>query len=387
MSSVSVPVSIVKCEAYDEDLVYRSLKAAVDHVGGMDTFVAKGQTILLKPNAVAGRPPEKCVTTHPLVVKAVARLVAEAGATPLIGDSPQVGPVAKTVAKCGIQEVAKDLGVDIVEFEPITVNNPGGKVFRTLTIGKIVTEVDGVINIAKIKTHALMCFTLSVKNMFGCVPGARKAQWHVKTYEAGTEYLAQVLLDLYYYVKPVLNIVDGVVGMEGMGPGFGEPRHVGVLVAGPDGVAVDRVICEMLGVRVSRVPILDVALREGYGVGNLEDINIVGERLEDVKVADFKLALGEELPQKILKRLKGFLRTYLTTQPLINQETCEACEMCCEACPLNCIGSESGTLKINKDICIQCLCCMEICPHGAIDLRPGGLLRAYQKVNRIFRAA
>ena len=65
-------------------------------------------------------------------------------------------------------------------------------------------------------------------------------------------------------MNPVLNIVDGIMGMEGMGPGFGDPRHLGLLVAGPDGVAVDRIICELLSIRVNRIPILTVALRERY---------------------------------------------------------------------------------------------------------------------------
>jgi uncharacterized protein (DUF362 family)/NAD-dependent dihydropyrimidine dehydrogenase PreA subunit len=356
-------------------------------LGGIKKFVAPGQKVLLKPNIVANRPPEKCVTTHPLVVKAVALLVSQAGATPLIGDSPQMGSVVKTANKSGIEEIANDLGVDIVEFEPVIVQNPDGKIFKSFTIGKIINEVDRVINIPKLKTHALLVVSLAVKNIFGCVPGARKAQWHVKTYEAGIEYLAQMQLDLYYFVKPVLNIVDGVIGMEGMGPGFGDPRPLGFLIAGPDGVAVDRIICELLNIRANRVPVLNVALREGYGAGKLESIKILGEKIENLKVLDFKLAPGEELPAKILKILKNPLKAYLTNHPMIKQVECEACELCCEACPLQCIASEKGALKIDEDSCIQCLCCIEICPHGAIDLRPGSLLKAYKGIKKIFGAA
>jgi uncharacterized protein (DUF362 family)/NAD-dependent dihydropyrimidine dehydrogenase PreA subunit len=344
----------------------------------MHHFVAPGQKILLKPNLVGSRPPDKCVTTHPLVVKAVGRLVIEAGATPLIGESPQLGPVKKIVSKCGIEGIAGDLGIDIVEFEPVRVPYPQGKIFKKFVIGKIIKEVDGVINLPKLKTHALLGLTLSVKNIFGCIPGARKAQWHVKTYEAGIEYLAQVLLDLFYCVHPVLNIVDGVTAMQGMGPGSGVPRHVGLLVAGADGVAVDRVVAEALSVQAEMIPTLAVALREGYGFGKLADIGVVGEQLDAVRVSDFELAFGDELSSKILKIFKKFFRAYLTTQPRINQAACEACAMCSKACPLHCIASENDAFKIDETTCIQCLCCFEICPHRAIDLRRGALLNVAQ---------
>jgi len=364
-------------------MVYQKVKEAIDLLGGMKNFVSPGEKILLKPNMLMGRPPEKCVTTHPLVVKAVAILVSEARATPLIGDSPELGSAEKAANKCGIGDMARELGIDLVEFEPITVKNPEGKIFKTLTIGKIVKEVDRVINLPKLKTHALTLLTLSVKNMHGCIPGARKGQWHVKTYKAGKEYFAQMLLDLNLLVNPVLTIVDGVMAMEGMGPGSGDPRHLGLFIAGTNGVAVDRIISEIINVEPEHSPILRVAIKKGYGIGQLDEIDIVGEKLEDVRVVDFKLPHKEDMFDRMPNILKRFLKTYLTIHPVINQEECEACEMCLRACPMNYISSEDGKLKIDKHGCIQCLCCLEICPKGAIDLMPGGLLKVYNGIRKI----
>ena len=143
MSTPSVQVSIVKCKDYEQNLVYQKVKEAVDLLGGMEDFVAPGQKVLLKPNLVGGRPLDKCVTTHPSVVRAVAISVIEAGATPLIGDSPQMGSVEKVANKCGIGDVARELGVDIVEFEPVTVQNPGGKIFKSSHIqGRSATKAE-----------------------------------------------------------------------------------------------------------------------------------------------------------------------------------------------------------------------------------------------------
>jgi len=380
---LSTSVSIVKCQTYREEMVYQKLKEALDLLGGIQKFVSPGEKILLKPNLLIGRPPEKCVTTHPFVVKAIALLVKEAEATPLIGDSPQLGSVQKAAHKSGIGDIARELGIDIVEFEPITVQNPEGKIFKHLTIGKIIKEVDKVINLPKLKTHAFTLLTLSVKNMLGCIPGTRKGQWHVKTYKAGKEYFAQLLLDLNILVNPVLTIVDGVMAMEGMGPGFGDPRHLGLFIAGTDGVAVDRIISEIINVELEHSPILKVAIEKGYGSGKLEEIDIVGEKLEDVRVVDFKLPHKEDVFERIPNIFKKFFKTQLTIHPVINQEECEACEMCLRACPMNCISSENGKLNIDEHGCIQCLCCLEICPHGAIDLMPGGLLKIYSGIRKI----
>lgn len=377
-------VSLVTCQAYQEQTVHEKIKKAVDLLGGMHRYVSPGEKVLLKPNLCIGRPPETCVNTHPLVVKSVARLVQEAGATPLIGDSPMLGPARNAADKSGIGDVARELGVDLVEFEPVTVEHPDGKIFKTFTIGKIVKEADKVINLPKLKTHALLLLTLAVKNMYGCIPGTRKAQGHVKTFKAGKEYFAQMILDLNALVNPVLTIVDGVMAMEGMGPGFGDPRHLGLFIAGTDCVAVDRVIAEIVKVKPEHDPLLRVAITKGYGVGELEEIAVAGETIQDVSVSDFKLPPKEDPFDRIPDVLKKALKSYLTDQPVINQEKCEACEMCLRACPIDNVDLEDGTLKIDERACIQCLCCVEVCPHGAIDLVPGRLLKIYGTIRKLF---
>jgi uncharacterized protein (DUF362 family)/Pyruvate/2-oxoacid:ferredoxin oxidoreductase delta subunit len=377
-------VSLVTCQDYQEKAVHEKIKEAIDLLGNIDRYVSPGEKVLLKPNLCIGRPPEKCVNTHPLVVKSIARLVQEAGATPLIGDSPMLGPARNAADKSGIGDVARELGVDLVEFEPIPVLNPEGKIFKTFTIGKIVKEVDKVINLPKLKTHALLLLTLGVKNMYGCIPGTRKAQGHVKTFKAGKEYFVQMILDLTVLVKPVLTIVDGVMAMEGMGPGFGDPRHLGLFIAGTDCVAVDRVIAEIVKVTPEQDPLLRVAIKKGYGVGQLQDIAVVGETIQDVSVNDFKLPPKEDMFDRIPAGLKRILKRHLTDQPVINQEKCEACEMCLKACPVDNVDLEDGTLKIDERACIQCLCCVEVCPHGAIDLVPGRLLKLYSTVRKLF---
>ena len=377
-------VSLVRCLDYQEAAVHKKLKEVLDLIGGIQQFVAPGEKVLLKPNLCIGRPPEKCVNTHPLVIKSIALFIKEAGATPLIGDSPQMGSAHSAADKSGIGDVAQDLGIDIVEFEPVTALNPDGKIFKTFTIGKIVKEVDKVINLPKLKTHALMLLTLAVKNIYGCIPGTRKAQWHVKTDKAGKDYFAQMMLDLNLLVKPALTLVDGVMAMEGMGPGFGDPRHLGLFIAGTDCVAVDRVIAEIVNIKPEHAPILRVAINKEYGVSRLEEITIAGAKLQEVRVTDFKLPQKADMFDRIPRGLKKVAKRYLTDQPVINQQICETCGMCLRACPIDNIDLENKTVEINQHDCIQCLCCVEICPHGAIDLVPGRLLKLYSTIRERF---
>ena len=381
---MTTAVSIARCSEYQEELVHQKVKAAIELLGGITSFISPGEKVLLKPNLLIGRPAEKCVTTHPLVVKAAARLVREAGALPVIGDSPQLDSARKACDKCGIGAVARELDIEIVEFEPADMANPDGRVFKNFTLGKVVKEVDKIINLAKLKTHSLTALTLCVKNMFGCVPGARKGQWHVRTHAAGKEYFARMLLDLYFFTRPALNIVDGITAMEGPGPGFGDPRHLGLIIAGADGVAVDRVIAEIVSVPVEQVPTLMLALQEGYGTARLEEIDVRGESIAEVKVADFKVPQFRDMVGKIPGPILRLLKAYLTTQPAVNPEQCVECEMCLRACPRQCITHPAGALRINEDACIQCLCCMEICPQGAIELRPGFLLQLFSGIRKVF---
>ena len=380
-------VAVIRGESYEDPRLISRIQEGIDLLGGWREFITPGDKVLLKPNLLIGRPVERCVNTHPLIVKAVARMVMDSGGTVVIGDSPQLGSAKKEAARCGLEEVAKELGIDVVEFDPVEVKFPEGKVFKTLTVGKPLLEADKVINLPKLKTHSLTCLTLAVKNLFGCIPGARKAEWHVKTSEAGKDFLAQLFLELNDLVKPALNIVDGIMAMEGRGPGFGDPRHLGLIIMGRNALAVDRVIAEIVSVPVDLIPTLRVAKAKGYGYAELDEIEIVGEPIDAVRVKDFKLPPRTEVPsqfadfQGLPKFVFRFLKNLLTAQPQIDHSLCQECKMCAEACPLKAISPAEGGLLIDTRKCIQCLCCIEVCPYAAVEMNPGLLLRVYNWFN------
>jgi len=367
-------VSIARCPDYGEDRVYGAVREAVRLLGGMERYVKRGERILLKPNLLAAKAVESAVTTHPYVVKAVIRLVKEAGATPIVGDSPGLGSARKVADKCGLGEILKETGTGLIELKEMAeAQNPGGHTFKRFEVAKEALDFDGIINIPKLKTHVQMFLTMGVKNMFGCVPGKRKPQWHLA---AGTDalFFAGMLLDLYFLLKPRLTIMDAITAMEGNGPGSGDPRDLGLVFASPDALMMDTVAANLLGARTYDVPVLRVAMERGIAL-DVSGIDILGEKVPPMRDFRFPPLMS---PNFITSKLPYFvdkiLRKSLTARPNINHGICTRCNICVEVCPPSVMERKDRVL-IDYDKCIRCFCCQEMCPHGAITSKEGWLKR------------
>ena len=280
-------VSVVKCTDYSKEDIRSAVNKTFSFFGGIENVIKKGSKVLLKPNFLKESSPRKCIVTHPAVIEAVAEAVLEAGATPIIGDSPAFGSVAKIASRIGLDKFAEKHGIDIIELDkPRKVSiNCGGKDF-SLTVSGRALDVDAIINLPKLKVHVQVLFTAGVKNLYGCVSGKQKAWRHLKS-KNDLEWYADMLIANYQLVKPVFTIVDAVTAMEEKGPTGGKPKDVSLLVGGIDVIAVDRVVTELLSVRPEDVPILRAAKRLGIGEQDLSKIEIAGEELASVKVHDF----------------------------------------------------------------------------------------------------
>ncbi|HLB25252.1 MAG TPA: DUF362 domain-containing protein [Nitrospirota bacterium] len=368
-------VSLIKCADYRREEVHEAVGKAVGLLGGIERFVRPGMRVLLKPNMLAGKPPDKAVTTHPEVVRAAARLVKAAGGVPVIGDSNAIGTFRRVAEVSGIAAVANEEGAALVELsEAVKVDGKG--TFRHFEVARDALEADAVINLPKAKTHGQMLLTLAVKNLFGCIPGRRKAQWHFKS-GVDRAAFAAMLVELHGIVKPALNIVDAVTGMEGNGPGNGAPREIGVIAAGADAFSVDAVMCEVLGVNPERLPTMKVARERGLAPRGISDILLLGDfgNAREARVEKFKLPSESSLEWSIPEPVRKLLKEALTTKPRIDRLRCELCMMCHEACPARAISRGRERLEIDYRQCIRCFCCQEICPIGAIDVVEGWLLK------------
>jgi len=365
-------VSIVKCQNYDERNVLGGLRQSIDLIGGIRAFVKQGSRVLLKPNLLFGKSPEKAVTTHPAILRGMIQIVREVGGVPFIGDSPSVGGLMRTAEKAGIKAVANEMKCPLVEFDnPVLPSQRKGKIFKQLEIDRTVLEADVVINLPKFKTHSLTLLTLGVKNLFGCIPGPRKALWHLKAGKDRKTF-AQILVDIYQVVQPSLTILDGIVGMEGNGPNSGQPIPLGLVLASTDSVSLDQIACDLLG--ISRKSLLTTLAAFEQGLGK-EEIEVVGERVVDMKIPRFQFPTQSQPDWNLPGFLRRALKNALTSKPVVQEEVCNACNRCAEICPPKALSRQGKDLVFDYGRCIRCLCCLEVCPEGAISMRQGWALK------------
>ncbi|MEI6205182.1 MAG: DUF362 domain-containing protein [Desulfuromonadales bacterium] len=366
-------ICIMRCHNYEYSQILSNVSALLEPLGGMSAFVKSGDSVLLKPNMLAGKKPEQAVTTHPMIVRVVADMVRDAGGKVLIGDSPGIGSFRSVAEKSGIAAAAKESGSELVEFDEAVELQSSGR-FRRLSIARAYWQADKIINLPKLKTHEMMTMTCAVKNLFGCVIGVEKAGWHLK---AGTsrEQFARLLLEIFLIKKPVLNIVDGVVAMEGNGPGNGDPIQLGVVIAGINPVAVDVVAGKLAGIPPDLLYIEREAVRMKLPGSRLDEILIYGTPLEEVKGLHFRLPAGLDVQFGLPKFLKNALKKHITSFPVASKKKCVLCGICRDACPPAAITTKNSTLSIDNARCIRCWCCRELCPHDAMEVRKGILLR------------
>ena len=361
-------VALIKCKEYEFDDVYNKIKEALNLIGGIN-FV-KGKKILLKPNVLSGKSPDKGVTTNPIFLKAVIRIVKENGGDVYVGDSPGLGSQDTIYNITGIQKVVDEEGAKIANFkDKIDVDNPEGKIVKKFTLVQVYRDVDYIISLPKLKTHGMLYYTGAMKNMFGMIPGLLKAQCHFKFPDRAN--FSEMLLDLNCLIKPSLAIMDAVIGMEGNGPGNGTLRNIGLILASRDFAALDATACRIIGLDPSQLDLLRKAAERNYGEIEESSIKILGEKLNDHIIKDFQ-NIKQEVKVTGILRLPDFItriiRSILVAKPFFIHSKCVLCNECVKVCPSQpkSLRIENKKVVINRKTCIRCFCCQELCPKGAI---------------------
>lgn len=369
-------VSLQPLADYHPDAVRTALELLLAPLGGMSYYVKAGQKVLLKPNLLAGKAAEKAVTTHPEIVRAVIELAQAAGGIVSLGDSPGIGSPENVARKCGILEVVETTGVRFAPFEESVKIRSNNGTFQELEVAQEILDADVIINLPKLKTHQMMGLTCAVKNMFGAVVGLRKPRLHL---QAGTDkgFFALMLLELCEQLAPTLNIVDAVVGMEGEGPGSGEPIQIGALLAGSNAQAVDTVATQLVGMQPQQVWTQQKALDTGRPYTRLDQLDLCGPPLEQLQISNFRPAKTTDVNFGLKGNLKKYLKHSITARPVVDATRCKLCNDCVTHCPPEVMGIVAGKLLIDYERCIRCFCCQELCPHGALATKQGLLLRLH----------
>ena len=379
-------ISIVKCSDYNPGDVRESIKEIFDSHKDFGKKINHGERVLLNPNLLLAKTPDKAVTTHPEVLKAIAEEIINRGGKVLIGDSPggrySKDSLEKLYKITGIYNVCRETGAEAVFFdnnEVIEKKNENGKAFRTFSLTGIIDEVDVIISVPKLKTHGLTILTASVKNNFGFIPGYRKPLFHIKASERGQ--FAEMLIDLALTVKPDFTIVDGIWAMEGDGPSSGSPKNLGLVFGGSNQFALDWVISKICNIDPLIIPTNKIAYQRGL-IPDSNELKISGKSIEEVKDESFVFPKGS-LFDKIPAFISGFAKNKLIPKPVVNVDKCTGCKICFDNCYSKAIIMESGYPVFNYKKCIRCYCCHELCPESAIFLSISKFVQRviYRKMN------
>jgi uncharacterized protein (DUF362 family)/Pyruvate/2-oxoacid:ferredoxin oxidoreductase delta subunit len=365
---------IFRNSSYDYELLRPLFFEIMECIGG--DGIRRNSRVLIKPNLLAPARPERALLTHPLVVRAAAEYVLMKGARPFVADSPAIGSFAKVIKEGGIREALKGLDVGMGEFvasKTVDIGEP----FRRVEIAKEALEADAIINLPKLKTHSQMLLTLGVKNLFGCVVGLRKPEWHLRT-GVDRDMFARLLVQICRRLAPSYTIIDGILAMEGQGPGKGgTPRDLGILIGSDNVFVLDGTVCGMFGLESGEVVTDRIAGEMGLKDDRVEVDGPVPE------IRDFRfpgmtpLVFGPNA-------LHGLMRRYLVQRPVADEDFCRLCGECGKYCPAGAI--EMGKkIRFDYEKCIRCYCCIEVCPHAALrseETLPGKMIRRLTRRNK-----
>jgi uncharacterized protein (DUF362 family) len=376
-------VALVRCDTYDPNAVHEAVRKGLDLIGGTSSLVKSGERIVMKPNVLYGTNPEKGVSTHPSVFRAVGRLLQESGAQVSYGDSPSFAGAEGHMRRAGLKQLADDMGIELADFDKgRAVSHKDALLIKSFVVANGVLDSDGLVNLPKLKTHPLVRFTGAVKNQFGCVPGLLKSQYHVKL--ADPYDFAAMLVDLNTLARPRFCVMDGIVAMEGNGPRSGKLRKLNVLLLSRDPVALDATSCRIINLDPEVVPTSKLGEKAGLGTYHSDNIELVGESIEPLVCKDFDV-IRTPPDHCSRSRARAFIKNRLCERPVIDGVKCTNCGTCVKMCPVDPKavdwrqGDESQPPTHNYDRCIRCYCCQEACPEGAISAQSTMLGRLFYR--------
>ncbi len=367
-------VAACRCEEYGVQKIFGLLLHMSEQLG-IKPEEFKGKNVVIKPNLLLAFPPEKAATTHPDVVSAATLLFSQWGAGKIvIAESPggiyneknleRVYSVTgmKVAAARGGAVLNRDLGWK--EF-----STPAGTVSKTVNVINPIHEADVIVNICKMKTHALAVMTGAAKNLFGVIPGIMKFEMHAR-FKKPEDFFSMVI-DLDEQLAKshnIINICDGIVGMEGDGPSGGTPKKAGVLLMSRNPFNLDCISARIMGLD-GRVRLLSLAASRGLCPETPDEIGIVGMRPDEIVYGNFAL------PDAAKGKKFDLIPPFLQPRPVIDGKLCRGCGMCVKSCPQHTIIMKNGKARISHDKCIRCYCCQELCTFRAVKIKKSFIYR------------
>lgn len=365
-------VAVSQCEEYKSKNIKKSLNQLLKVFGGLEKFVKPGDRVVIKPNMLLGKDADQAVTTNPKLIKELIKKLKEIDCDVIIGDSPG-GPfneyrLKNIYKKTGFLKIAEEENIKLnYNTESTKITFEDGFLVKSFEIADFIKDADLIINMPKLKTHSFMRYTGAVKNNFGCIPGMKKAEYHLRMPEA--ENFALMLVDLARLINPQLNIMDAVYGMEGAGPSAGEKRNFGYLLASTSCFALDIAGSYLFNIKEKKVPTINQASQKGL-IGSFDELKLYGDKLTPAK--NTKVPKINKSDTRNVNDLPLFLakivNKLLKPRPVFDEEKCVKCGDCAANCPSEAIEL-SDYPEVDLDECIRCFCCQELCSYQAVEIK------------------
>ncbi len=334
----------------------------------LDKKLQADTRVLIKPNLLMKRTPEEFTTTHPTLVEAAIICLKEFGVKQIVvADSPGgtytehalkgIYRTSGMEAVCARQQVT--LNQDVTSFERVNEQN---KVVRRFPLITPIAQADFILDICKLKSHAMTGLSGAVKNMFGSIPGLTKPEFHWRFPEK--ELFCEMLVDLCQTVKPDFALVDAVDAMEG------DKRHVGLTLASDNLYELDYYLCQLIGTDPNRIYTVKAAMARGLCDGKVQ---LTGDAVAPIQPFIMPHDKGVDFmghtPKLLRKPAKWITTHLLTSKPVIHTSACIGCGKCAESCPPQTIAIQDRKAVIDYKQCIRCFCCHEMCPIKVIDIK------------------
>lgn len=370
-------VSVVPCRDYSTEEVRKALGNLLEPLGGL-SFIKKGMTAVIKTNLVTAMKPDTAAVTHPALLCCLAKMLTEAGAEVIIGDSPG-GPFNSAYLNLvysvsGVREAEKygaklndDFGQKNAVFE-------NAAVLKSFTYTSYLDKADVIIDFCKLKSHGMLALSAAAKNMFGVIPGIMKPEYHYRFPEHRDFANMIIDIDEYFKDKIKLCIVDAVVAMEGNGPTQGTPKKIGALIASANPHAADLLCAKIIGAEPEELPLVFAAQKRGLIPESADELEIYGDYRPFVQT-DFKvitsvnsIGFTGQGKNHFLNFISSLAGRILKSEPRLNKKECVGCNVCGKICPAKAIKITDGKAVIDRSKCIRCFCCQEFCPKGAMKV-------------------
>jgi len=307
MNSPKPVVALTRCPDYKESEVAEAIARQFSLLGGIERFVKRGDSVLLKPNFIAPKPRHCATQTDPAIIIETAKMLKDFGAKPFVGDSPAWADIFACAEALELAEPLKKLGIPVRQLDKPVKRQIAGV---TVGISSVALEADVIINLPKFKSHQQLVATFAVKNMFGCVSGKWKAYWHFAKGSSEKKF-CKMLIEIYKFMAPALTIIDGITVMDGPGPINGRPRPLGWLIGGTDPIALEIVCSKLINLEPERLPIVKTARQIGFGCSNPANIEIIGDAFPKTICTDFILAESIPIRFSLLRVCKSICKQLL----------------------------------------------------------------------------